>query len=127
MVGAEVTSTLLDVQPGLTKVLASTVGADTTRYIHGPMGMQSQQSPQGAWVFPVTDGLGSVRGVVSDVLSPLESRQYEPYGEPFARPARTRPRLASPASGPTTMTCSTYGRATSIRPWEGSSTLIQQN
>lgn len=31
------------------------------------------------------DGLGSVRGVVSDGLSPLESRQYEPYGEPFGK------------------------------------------
>lgn len=68
-----VTSYLNDVQPGLTKVLAQTVGSDVTRFVHGPRGIQGVEDRVGAWTFPVQDGLGSVR---DDALS------YSPYGVP---------------------------------------------
>jgi hypothetical protein len=53
----------LDVQPELWKVLAAMTDGDTMRYIHGPLGLQSQQGPDEAWPFPVVDALGSVCGV----------------------------------------------------------------
>jgi hypothetical protein len=36
---------LLDVQPGLWKVLAATTGEDVTRYVHDPRGLHYQQQP----------------------------------------------------------------------------------
>lgn len=74
---------LLDVQPSLWKVLADTEGTNTTRYLHGPLGLQSQEQPDGNWVFPIIDALGSVRDVMDAELASLESRLYSPYGEPF--------------------------------------------
>ena len=82
-VSAQVTQYLLDVQPGLYQVLAATTGANTTRYVHGPLGIQNQQNPAGAWVTPLQDGLGSVRGIVNNTLALQESRLYTSYGEPF--------------------------------------------
>jgi len=82
-VSAQVTQYLLDVQPGLYQVLAATTGANTTRYVHGPLGIQNQQNPAGTWVAPLQDGLGSVRGVVNNTLALQESRLYTSYGEVF--------------------------------------------
>jgi YD repeat-containing protein len=48
-VGATVTDYLLDVQPGLVKVLASTTGATTTRFLHGPRGIFAHEASSGAW------------------------------------------------------------------------------
>jgi RHS repeat-associated protein len=45
--------------------------------------LQSQHQPDDSWAFPLVDGLGSVRGVVNEDLSHLESRQYSPYGEVY--------------------------------------------
>ena len=44
------------------------------------MGLLSQQQPDGDWVTPLIDGLGSIRGVVDDNLNALETRHYGPYG-----------------------------------------------
>jgi RHS repeat-associated protein len=82
-VDSVVTQYLLDVQPELATVLAATTGQDTTRYLHGPLGLQSQHQPDDSWAFPLVDGLGSMRGVVNEDLSHLESRQYTPYGEVY--------------------------------------------
>lgn len=82
-VSAQVTQYLLDVQPGLWQVLAATTGTNTTRYVHGPMGLLEQQNPDTTWRWPVMDGLGSVRGVVDSTLTPAESRLYSPYGEGY--------------------------------------------
>jgi len=41
------------------------------------------ESNAGVWSHTLQDGLGSVRGVVSDALAVQESRLYAPYGQPF--------------------------------------------
>jgi RHS repeat-associated protein len=78
-----VTDYLLDVQPGLEKVIAATTPSATTRYVHGPRGLLVQEDAAGNWEWPVQDGLGSVRGMAANDLSVLESRMYAPYGETF--------------------------------------------
>ncbi|MHB8627019.1 MAG: DUF7948 domain-containing protein [Aggregatilineales bacterium] len=79
-VGATVTQYLLDIQPGLAKVLQATTGTNVTNYIHGPTGIQQQQNPDTTWRYPIQDGLGSVRSTVGSANTPLESRVYDPYG-----------------------------------------------
>jgi RHS repeat-associated protein len=80
-VGALVSQYVIDPQPGLWQVVQSVQGANTTRYVHGPMGLLGQQNPDTTWRWPVMDGLGSVRGVVDSALTAQESRLYSPYGE----------------------------------------------
>lgn len=82
-VGLDVTQYLLDLQPGLATVLRSKLGFETTHYIHAPRGIHSQQDYSDNWTWMLQDGLGSVRSVVDDSLSVLESRLYEPYGKSF--------------------------------------------
>lgn len=77
--GGQTTQYLLDTQPGLWKVLQATTSGATTSYVHGPMGIQAQNTA-GAWTYPIQDGLGSVRGVVNATNVPQESRFYDPYG-----------------------------------------------
>jgi RHS repeat-associated protein len=81
-VGANITQYLIDQQPGLAMLLTATTGANVTRYVHAPAG-GAEQPPSGAWVWKVPDGLGSVRGVVDNSVTSLESRLYSPYGEPY--------------------------------------------
>lgn len=82
-VGALTLRYTLDVQPGLTTVLAETTGAITTRYLHGPTGIHAQQNADGGWRWLLQDGLQSVRAVANgtDVVA---AQQYSPYGVPFA-------------------------------------------
>jgi len=77
-----VTRYLLDVQPGLAQVIAATTGTDTTRTIHGPRGIHAQETPAGAWQYPLTDGLGSVRTIASGAAAALETTGYDPFGVP---------------------------------------------
>jgi RHS repeat-associated protein len=79
-----VTQYLLDLQPGLAVVLADTTGAAINRYVHGPMGIYAQKDSTNNWEWMVQDGLGSVRGVADHTNTLIESRQYAPYGSPFA-------------------------------------------
>ncbi len=78
-----VTEYLNDVQPGLTKVLVQTMGSDTTRFMHGPRGIQAVQDSLGDWSYAVQDGLGSVRSEVDDALSIDSMQHYAPYRAPF--------------------------------------------
>ena len=78
--GSTVTQYLLDVQPGLAKVLQATTGGNVTGYVHGLMGIQAQQNPDTTWTYPIQDGLGSVRGTLNSANVPLETRFYDPYG-----------------------------------------------
>ncbi|MBP6297826.1 MAG: hypothetical protein KA401_00650 [Anaerolineae bacterium] len=82
-VGALTLRYTLDVQPGLTTVLAETTGAIITRYIHGPTGIHAQQNADGGWRWLLQDGLQSVRAVANstDIIA---AQQYSPYGVPFA-------------------------------------------
>ncbi len=80
-VSAQVTQYLLDVQPGLAKVLQATTGTNTTGYVHGPLGIQEQQNADASWHWILQDGLGSVRSVLDNTASPQETRLYDPYGE----------------------------------------------
>jgi RHS repeat-associated protein len=82
-VGATISKYLLDIQPGLSVVLSETTGANVTRYVHGPRGIQGVKDASNAWHWPTQDGLGSVRGVVDNSVGVQESRLYGPYGEPF--------------------------------------------
>lgn len=75
-----VTKYLLDLQPGLSVVLAATEDTDVTRYVHGPMGIHAQEDPAGAWSWMVQDGLGSVRGVVDNSVAVDEVRLNDPFG-----------------------------------------------
>lgn len=79
-VSGTITQYLLDVQPGLWKVLSATSGANTTRYVHGPAGIQAHQQPDSTWRWQLQDGLGSVRAETDATFALLGDRGYEPYG-----------------------------------------------
>jgi len=74
---------LLDLQPGLTQVIAATTGAGTDRYVHVPRGIHAMKSNAGQWVWPTQDGLGNVRQELSDTLAVNGVRSYEPFLTPF--------------------------------------------
>ncbi|MEO1643888.1 MAG: RHS repeat-associated core domain-containing protein, partial [Chloroflexota bacterium] len=82
-VGSVVTDYLNDTQPGLTKLLAQTTGSDTQRFVHAPRGIHGSEDNAGNWHYYAQDGLGSVRGVVSDVAAVQASQSYDPYGDPL--------------------------------------------
>jgi RHS repeat-associated protein len=82
-VSSVVTDYLLDTQPGLAKVIAVATGATTERFVHAPRGIHAMEDNSGNWTYPVQDGLGSVRGVVSDALAVNGMQNYAPYGDPF--------------------------------------------
>jgi RHS repeat-associated protein len=75
------TEYLLDVQPGLWKVIAADDGSNVSRFVHGPTGIDAQKDSSGNWDWMLKDGLGSVREVVDDNLNSLYTAQYAPYGE----------------------------------------------
>jgi RHS repeat-associated protein len=82
--GVDVTRYLLDLQPGLAKVLAATTGANTERYVFNPYSaLHAQENSAGVWTWPVADGLGSMRGIVSDVGNVDSFQSYAPYGDPL--------------------------------------------
>jgi len=62
--------------------LSQTVGANITRFVHGPMGIHAQEDAAGAWTWMTPDGLGSVREVVNNSVGVQEVRLYELYGKP---------------------------------------------
>ncbi|MCZ7543539.1 MAG: hypothetical protein M5R40_08380 [Anaerolineae bacterium] len=68
-VNSVVTKYLLDTQPGLAVVLKATTEGNNTHFIHGPRGLHAQQQPNGDWVLPVQDALGSVRGVADATIA----------------------------------------------------------
>jgi hypothetical protein len=74
-VSAVVTDYLLDLQPGLSKVLTATTSGNTTRYVHAVRGLRSQQQSNGDWIFPITDGLNSVLALLWLVNHKLDWRQ----------------------------------------------------
>jgi RHS repeat-associated protein len=82
VVGIDVTQYLLDLQPNLATVLQATQGANATRYVHASMGIHAQQTPTGAWQHLATDGLRSVRSVLDNTASVLETTGYAPSGVP---------------------------------------------
>ena len=80
-VSAVVTDYLLDLQPGLSKVLAATTGANVDRFVHTRQGIHAQHDATNGWQWMIQDGLGSVRAVVDSSFDVDESRHYAPYGE----------------------------------------------
>ncbi len=81
-VSGVVTEYLLDVQPGLAKVIAATTGANTERFVH-ERGLLSQQDSVGDWHWAVNDGPGSVRVQADSNFDVEGSRLFAPYGAPF--------------------------------------------
>ncbi len=80
-VSGVVTDYLLDVQPGLAKVVAAMTGVNTERFVH-ERGLLSQQDSAGDWQWMVADGLSSVRGVIDGAgFDPAYSVHYAPYGQ----------------------------------------------
>jgi RHS repeat-associated protein len=65
-------------------VLSETTGTNTTRYVHGLRGIHAQKDSGGTWDYMLQDGLGSVRSVVDNAATILDSRNYDPYGNPFS-------------------------------------------
>lgn len=78
-----ITRYLLDLQPGLVNVLAATTPSGTTRFVHGPRSILAHEDNAGAWSWMVQDGLGSVRGEVSDSVEVEGARSFAPYGTAF--------------------------------------------
>ncbi len=74
---------LLDMQPGLTQVIAATTGGSTDRYVHTPRGIHAMKNNAGAWIWTTQDGLGNVRQELSDGLAVNGVRSYEPFLPPF--------------------------------------------
>ncbi len=79
---------LLDLQPGLVKVLAATTETNANHYIHAPQGsnvpgIHAMQSNTGDWSYMAQDGLGSVRSLIDSTLNVSSVQNYAPYGEPF--------------------------------------------
>jgi len=81
-VSSVVTDYLLDVQPGLTQVLAETTGANTNHYIHSPRGIHVMNNGSN-WSYMLQDGLGSVRAEIGANVAVNGSQSYAPYGEVF--------------------------------------------
>ncbi len=78
-----VTDYLLDLQPGLVKVLRQSDGTATDHFIHAPRGIHAMQNNTGAWQYTTQDGLGSVRSLIDATLNVSSVQNYAPYGEPF--------------------------------------------
>ncbi len=79
-VGTTATNYLLDLQPGLTKVIGD---SDGNRYVHSPRGIHAMQNNAGEWSYMAQDGLGSVRSLIDSTLGVDAVQSYNPYGEPF--------------------------------------------
>lgn len=86
-VGALTTSYLLDLQAGLTQVLAETTNGTTRRYLHGH-DIVAQQS-DAAWAYFLYDGLGSVRGLSDSHGALFNNLSYDPYGVPYHTASET--------------------------------------
>ena len=82
--GGVTTRHLLDLQPGLTQVLAAIAGANVTRFVHLPGELLSQKDAAANWEWMLPDGLGSVRGVATNAGAVLEHRHFDPYGALYA-------------------------------------------
>jgi hypothetical protein len=73
--GTTTTRYLLDLQPGLTLVLAQTLGTDTTRFVHAPRGIHAASGFVRA---PGSEGYGNARWAsVTDRLDGLGSIQRQ--------------------------------------------------
>ncbi len=79
-VSSVVTNYLLDLQPGLAKVIGD---SDGNRYVHSPRGIHAMQDNTGNWQYTTQDGLGSVRSLIDSTLGVDTTQSYNPYGEPF--------------------------------------------
>ncbi|MCC6614048.1 MAG: hypothetical protein IT320_11270 [Anaerolineae bacterium] len=82
-ISSTVTQYLLDLQPGLSVVLAAATGANTDRYVHGPRGIHAQRDTADNWEWMVQDGLGSVRGVADNTGVVQWSVSFADYGTPY--------------------------------------------
>ncbi len=71
------TDYLLDLQPGLTKVIGD---SDGNRYVHSPRGIHAMQTNAGEWSYTTQDGLGSVRSEIDSTLGVDTTHNYDPYG-----------------------------------------------
>ena len=78
------TDYLLDVQPGLWKVVAADDGTNVNRYLHDITGIAQHEDPSGNWNWMAEDGLGTVRGVYDDTLAEVYTADRDPYGDLIA-------------------------------------------
>ena len=69
---------ILDLQPGLAQVIGD---SDGNRYIHSPRGVHAVNDGSD-WTYPLTDGLGSVRGNTDAHSTVLSNVNYTPVGVP---------------------------------------------
>jgi RHS repeat-associated protein len=82
-VGANVGKYLLDLNCSLPTVLAETLGANVTRFVHSLRGLHQLKTSGGSWDHILTDALGSLRVVTDNTVAVLESRNYGVYGDLF--------------------------------------------
>ena len=47
---------LLDLQPGLSKALTATTGANVDRFVHSPQGIHAQHDATNGWQWMIQDG-----------------------------------------------------------------------
>ncbi len=83
-----VTDYLLDLQPGLVKVLRQSDGTATDHFIHAPRGIHAQ-SDGTHWQYITQDGLGSVRSLIDSTLGVDTTHNYDPYGNYIGTPPTT--------------------------------------
>ena len=81
-VSSVVTDYLNDLQPGLTKLLKQTTGANIEQFVHGVRGIHAVDDGTD-WNFYAQDGLGSVRALMDDAGVVQSSMSYDPYGMPL--------------------------------------------
>lgn len=82
-VDSVVTDYLLDVQPQLAQVIASTTGANTERYVHSPRGIHAMEDSGGDWTYALQDALGNVHAEATHKNAIQGSRNLAPYLTPF--------------------------------------------
>jgi RHS repeat-associated protein len=75
------TEYLNDVQSSIVRVLSETTAGSQTRYLNAHGRVIAQQNPAGNWLYPVADGLSTLRSMISSGNVVLETREYTPYGE----------------------------------------------
>ncbi len=82
-VSSVVTEYLNDTQPGLTKVIAQTTGANTDHFVHGPRGIHAMENASGNWTYAAQDGLGSVRAEIDSMVDVQATQNLDPFLTPM--------------------------------------------
>ncbi|MEP6985611.1 MAG: RHS repeat-associated core domain-containing protein, partial [Chloroflexota bacterium] len=96
-------------------VLAETIGANVTRFVHSLRGLHQLKTAAGAWEHILPDALGSLRVVTDNAVAVLESRNYGVYGDLFGQTGISQTQY-SYTGEPTDLNGLVYDRARYMSP-----------